>query len=73
MRPWLAAVSLFVAFASPAGAQTVQRLPGMLCIDGTDPRVTGIACNPTVLRNAIDEGKVSTTLPRTVIDRKSVV
>ncbi len=67
MKAHLAAMAVVLAALAPASAQTIQHLPGTLCADGTDPRLTHLPCAPVAIRNAVDEGRVSTTLPRSVI------
>lgn len=62
----LIATALLCALAGTAGAQTsdAQSMLGMPCFNGTDPRITGIPCVPVIHRNAIDEGRASTVLPK---------
>jgi len=62
-RPLLAA-SLLCVMAGAAFAQSSPlRTPGVLCADGSDPALTNVNCLQPVFRNAIDEGRSSSTLP----------
>lgn len=63
----LVAAAVLSALAGAAHAQDTgaRTIPGMPCLDGSDPRVTGIPCMPVIHRNAIDEGRASSVLPNT--------
>lgn len=60
-----AAVLSTLVGAAHAQDSSFQSTPGMPCLDGSDPRVTGIPCMPIIHRNAIDEGRASSVLPKT--------
>ena len=65
MNAKLIAVALLIAL--PGFAQAQERrtpAPGLLCPDGSDPLITGMGCAPIQQRNAIDEGRASSTLPQ---------
>lgn len=68
MRPGifaLAALSALAALPAFAQDQTRTLVPlGTICPDGSNPGETGIGCAMPAFRNATDEGRNSTTLPR---------
>lgn len=65
MNAKLIAAALLIALPGFAQAQETQTpAPGLLCPDGSDPQITGMGCAPIQQRNAIDEGRASTTLPQ---------
>jgi hypothetical protein len=60
----LAAATLLLLAGSALAQQRQFPPPGQLCPDGSDPQITGIGCVPIQQRNAVDEGRTSTTLPQ---------
>jgi len=60
----LAAAMLLLLAGSALAQQRQFPPPGQLCPDGSDPQITGIGCVPIQQRNAVDEGRTSTTLPQ---------